>query len=129
MVFGCGVDIEEIDRFTKHINQKKDPPSFIYEVFSDREISINNAYRKELRFPIGFTCKESVFKAFGISWTNSPISWKDIELIFKGDGLTDYEIRLGGYAGEIFEKKKITRIDSYLEYNNTYVMFQVIIIK
>ncbi|UCG27311.1 MAG: 4'-phosphopantetheinyl transferase superfamily protein [Bacteroidales bacterium] len=129
MVLGCGVDIEEIDRFAKHLDLDKKPPAFIYEVFTDREIKINAAFRKELRFPIGFTCKESVFKAFGISWTNSPISWKDIELIFKGDSLTEFEIRLGGYARELFDKKGIKHIDSYLEYNDTYVMFQVVVLK
>lgn len=129
MIYGCGVDIEEINRFTKHLHLNEDPPSFISDVFTEKEISINKAFLKELRFPMGFSCKESVFKAFGKSWTNSPISWKDIELIFQGEKPEDYRIELGGYAKELFIQQNLQRIDSYTEYNKTFVMFQVILIK
>jgi phosphopantetheine--protein transferase-like protein len=129
MIYGCGVDIEEINRFTKHLHLNEAPPSFISDVFTEKEISINKAHLKEFRFPLGFSCKESVFKAFGISWTNSPISWKDIELIFQGETPEDYRIELSGYAKELFDQQNLQRIDSYAEYNNTFVMFQVVMIK
>lgn len=128
MVFGCGVDIEEINRFTKHLHQENDFPSFLSDVFTERELEINRNSQQELRFSLGFSCKEAVFKAFGKSWTNSPLTWKDIELIFHGQDLNRYDIQLKGFARELFEKEKIKQIDSYLEFNETYVMFQVIFI-
>ena len=129
MIYGCGVDIEEINRFTKHINLFEAPPSFISDVFSEKEIAINKSYLKELRFPLGFSCKESAFKAFGISWTNSPISWKDIELVFQSNEIKDYRIALNGYAKELFDQENLKRIDSSVAFNETYVMFQIVLIK
>lgn len=129
MVYGCGVDIEEINRFTKHLNGDEPSPSFIDDVFTEKEISQNNRLNKETRFALGFSCKEAVFKAFGRSWTNSPISWKDIELIFPGDAMEDYEILLSGYAKELFIQKGLQRIDSHGAYNETFVMFQVVMIQ
>jgi phosphopantetheine--protein transferase-like protein len=129
MIYGCGVDIEEIDRFIKHLDLKETPPSLISDVFTEKEISINKEFQKMLRFPLGFSCKESLFKAFGKSWTNSPISWKDIELIFHGDKPEDYSIELSGYAIELFKTLGLNQIDSFIEYTNTYVMFQVVLLK
>ena len=129
MIFGCGVDIEEINRFTRHLDLYEPPPSFIADVFTQKEISLNNTLHKEIRFSLGFSCKEAMFKAFGRSWTNSPISWKDIELIFRGDTQGNYDIELGGYAKELFIQQGLQRIDSHAEYTETFVMFQVVLIK
>lgn len=129
MIYGCGVDIEEIDRFTRHLDRYEPPPSFIADVFTRKEISLNNTLLKEIRFSLGFSCKEAMFKAFGRSWTNSPISWKDIELIFHGDKPENYEIELSGYAKELFIQQKIQRIDPHAEYSEIFVMFQVVLIK
>ena len=129
MIYGCGVDIEEIGRFTKHLDLSESPPSFISDVFTQKEISINKTHLEKLRFPLGFSCKESIFKAFGISWTNSPISWKDIELIFQSKEIKDYRIELNGYAKDLFERESIQRIDSNIAYNETFVMFQTVMIK
>jgi phosphopantetheine--protein transferase-like protein len=129
MIYGCGVDIEEINRFTKHLNVHEPPPSFIADVFTEKEISLNNTSRKEIKFSLGFSCKEAMFKAFGKSWTNSPISWKDIQLIFRGEEPEDYRIELSGYAKELYIQQELQRIDSHAEYNETFVMFQVVLIK
>jgi phosphopantetheine--protein transferase-like protein len=129
MICGCGVDVEEVSRFTKHLELGNSPPSFISDVYTDAEILANEKSPKELRYPLGFSCKEALFKAFGISWTNSPITWKNIELIFHGDSLDDYSIKLNGYAKEIYEELNIKRMDSCMEYNKTYVLFQVVLIR
>lgn len=129
MIYGCGVDIEEINRFAKHLKLIEAPPSFISDVFTEKEISINRKILKELRFPLGFSCKESLFKAFGISWTNSPISWKDIELIFQSEKIEDYRIELGGYAKELYTRENLQRIDSNVIYSKPFVMFQIVLIK
>ena len=86
-VIGCGIDIEELNRFTKHISDSKNIRSFANLVFSETEIETNLQLSPEYTFPLGFSCKEAFFKALGVSWTNSKISWKDIELLF----LNSYE--------------------------------------
>jgi len=82
-----------------------------------------------LTFPIGFSCKEACFKALGVSWTNSRISWKDIEIFFSNENdLQEYSICLNGYALELFNERKCSKIESYLEYTDDYVIFQIILL-
>ncbi len=127
-VIGCGIDIEELSRFTKHLSDTTKIPPFAHIVFTETEIESNLKNSPELTFPLGFSCKEAFFKALGISWTNSKISWRDIELLFPDKGnVNEYSIRLNGYAKELFDNKCKT-IDSSVEYTNTYVIFQIILL-
>ena len=59
---------------------------------------------KRLRFALSFSCKEAFFKALGVSWTNSNIFWKDIELLFDGPEIEDYSVELSEYAKETLVK-------------------------
>jgi len=126
---GCGIDIEEFNRFGKHISFRDGVPAFLAMVFTEAEISRNRDHSPELTFPLGFSCKEAVFKAFGRSWTNSAISWKDIEVIFKGNGdIPDYEIRLGGVALEMFNGMGCRRLESSYEMGKKFIIFEVILV-
>jgi phosphopantetheine--protein transferase-like protein len=127
-VFGCGIDIEELSRFTKHLSDTTKIPPFANVVFTESEIESNLKNSPELTFALGFSCKEAFFKALGISWTNSKISWRDIELVFPDkENIKNHSIRLNGYAKELFDKN-CTSINSSLEYNNTLVIFQIILL-
>ncbi|MFH1319106.1 MAG: 4'-phosphopantetheinyl transferase superfamily protein [Bacteroidota bacterium] len=129
-IFGCGIDIEEINRFKKHLQTHISLSPLIKDVFTNQEIKINLSFNKSICFPLGFSCKEAVFKALGVSWTNSPILWKEIELLFlKKDNLTQHNIRLSGYAKKLFLSQNCNKIDSSFEYNNDFVMFQVVLLK
>jgi phosphopantetheine--protein transferase-like protein len=128
-VLGCGIDIEEPARFGKKIPKPGHTPGFIKLVYTDSEIEHNLKSCPALSFPLGFSCKEAFFKSFGLSWTNSSISWKDIELLFAdADDLQQYEVRLSGYAKELYRMKKCRSFESFLEYNSAYVMFQVVLL-
>jgi phosphopantetheine--protein transferase-like protein len=125
-VISCGIDIEELDRFKKFIPTHADIPELTKLIYSDEEIRINRAFQPHITFPLGFSCKESFFKAFGVSWTNSPISWKEIELLFEGSAnLQQYNIRLTGYAMELFQRMNCSRFETVLEINEDFVVFQV----
>lgn len=127
-ILGCGIDIEELIRFNKHIPSKTEIPGFIHLVYTDAEIACNLNLHSQLTFPLGFSCKEAFFKALGVSWTNSRISWKDIEILFTNEeNLREYSIHLNGYAAELFLEKKFRKIESYFEYSNEYVIFQIIL--
>lgn len=129
VILGCGIDIEELIRFIKHIPNQADIPGFSHLVYTDAEINCNRNILPHLTFPIGFSCKEAFFKALGVSWTNSRISWKDIEILFSNENdLQEYSIRLNGYALELFHGKKCSKIESYMEYTNDYVIFQIILL-
>ena len=98
-------------------------------VYTTAEIQNHLSILPHVSFALGFSCKEAFFKAFGVSWTNSEISWKDIELLFDNqNNLNNYSIRLGGYAKKLYRKLKCSDIRSSLYYNNEYVVFKVILI-
>ena len=128
-ILGCGIDIEELIRFKKYIPAQTDIPGFSNLVYTDVEINRNLNILPHLSFPIGFSCKEAFFKALGVSWTNSMISWKDIEILFSNkNDIGEYSIRLNGYALELFHEKKCRKIESCLEYTHDYVIFQIILL-
>jgi len=128
-VLGCGIDIEETARFRKKIPVPGHTNGFIRMVYTDEEIDRNLRVEPALSFPLGFSCKEAFFKSFGVSWTNSDISWKDIELLFSDAGdLHKYEVRLSGHARQLFGEKKCGSFESFLEYTPDYIMFQVVLL-
>jgi phosphopantetheine--protein transferase-like protein len=128
-VMGCGIDIEELKRFENKIPTHKNISGFAEMVYTPSEITCNLAVNPGFTFPLCFSCKEAFFKALGVSWTNSKISWKDIELLFKNENnLHEYDIKLSGYAEELYHVKKCHSFESYLEYTDNYVIFQVILL-
>lgn len=127
-IIGCGIDIEELSRFEKHDPTHSDSREFFDLVYTDEEITNNSKILPHLTFPLCFSCKEAFFKAFGISWTNSPISWKDIELLFKDrEDLQQYSIRLTGYANELFQNMNCSRYEVSFENNEEFVIFRVVL--
>ena len=128
-LLGCGIDDEEFNRFSRHLDLQHGVSGFLEMVFTREEISRNMAVLPHLTFPLAFSCKEAVFKAFGRSWTNSPLAWKDIEVIFNDqDDLTDHEVRLGGAAAQMFRAMGGDDIESSFEIGQDYVVFEVLFI-
>jgi phosphopantetheine--protein transferase-like protein len=128
-VLGCGIDIEELIRFENKIPTLNNISGFAQLVYTPSEITNNLTISPGLTFPLGFSCKEAFFKALGVSWTNSNISWMDIELLFENENnLQEYSIRLNGFAKEIYSEKKCCSFESWFEYTNKYVIFQVILL-
>ncbi len=78
-------------------------------------------------FPLGFSCKEAVFKALGMSWFNSPIDWKEIELLFvdKKD-MKNYQLELSGFAKEMCTSNNIINIETDFDITREYINFIVI---
>ena len=123
-VLGCGIDIEDISRFDTYI----DDLSFLSNYCTEREIS--NVYGdKRVRFALSFSCKEAFFKALGVSWTNSDISWKDIELLFSSPDLYQYKVNVHAYAKDYLRIHNAVIGETSLDYNDNFVTFQVVILK
>jgi phosphopantetheine--protein transferase-like protein len=128
-VLGCGIDIEELVRFEKKIPTRLNISGFAQLVYTPEEIERNLNVSPQITFPLCFSCKEAFFKALGVSWTNSKISWMDIELLFENENnLNEYSIRLNGFAKEIYDEKRCRTVKSDLEYNNKYVVFQIVLL-
>jgi len=125
-VFGCGIDIEELSRFDKYIDNIDF--SFMENFCTEREL--HNVFGdKCVRYALSFSCKEAFFKALGVSWTNSDISWKDIELLFSGPDFYQYKVNVHAYAKEFLRKNNAVIGETFLDYNEELVTFQVVILK
>ena len=125
-VFGCGVDVEELSRFDKYI--RNDDSSLMKDICTERELT-NGDGDKRVSFALRFSCKEAFLKAFGVSWTNSNICWKDIELLFRGPVFDSYSVHLHGYAKEFLLRNKVAIGEMSFDFNNEFVLFQVVLLK
>jgi phosphopantetheine--protein transferase-like protein len=126
----CGIDIEEINRFKKFITFPDTIEPFISNVFTSEEISFSLTFGSLLPFALGFSCKEAVFKAFGISWTNSSIKWQEVELLFpEKDNIQHYELCLNGFAKELFKEKGYHIFETYIEFTQEFVVFKILFLK
>lgn len=85
MVYGCGIDIEEIDRFIKISEDPLLYSAFAEDVFNESELRSFDRNNIPLYSTAAFSIKEAFFKSVGKSWTNSGLYWKDVSIIFSGD--------------------------------------------
>ena len=122
MVFGCGIDIEEIERFNKHYFDKGRLSDLVYDIFTTKEIENFSVFGKEA-FLKGFCFKEAFYKAID----NTDISFKDIEIIFKKD--TEFDILKSKVVNTIFEKENVSDIKVDFETDVKYVICKVLLIK
>ena len=127
MILGCGIDIEEAKRFDQYKDGDAVFIRLVEDIFTATEIEINNSIKDDPAFCIGFMCKEAVFKALNVSWLNSDIRWKDIEMIFSGNDINNYEIRLNSYAKQLFSDKNGKDILSEFYFAGDHIIFKVVL--
>jgi hypothetical protein len=65
----------------------------------------------------------------GVSWTNSNVSWKDIELLFDGSGFDSYKVHLQGYAKELLLRNRADIGEISFGFNDEFVLFQVVLVR
>lgn len=128
MVYGCGLDVEEICRFEKYV--KSDDLSLMKHICSDREMdNINKEYiDKRIRLALTFTFKESFYKALGRVWTTSDISWKDMEIEFETYNFGVYNIGLSKIAIDALTLNNVCCGEASFDYTNEYVVFKLILV-
>jgi phosphopantetheine--protein transferase-like protein len=128
MISGCGIDIEELNRFTKHLKCFSHS-SFVNLVLTEKEKSNFNTHGVSLCFPLAFSCKEAMFKALGDSWATSPMNWKDIEIIFTDTPHEKaFSIHLTGFAQKIFNSMEQPEIHADYQIYDKFVFFEVILL-
>ncbi len=125
-VLGCGIDIEELSRFDRYIDNVD--VSFMENFCTARELH-NVTGNERVRYALSFSCKEAFFKALGVSWTNSGISWKNIELLFSGPDFKHHKVNVYAYAKELLKKNNAVIGETSFDYNEEFVTFQVVIVK
>ena len=88
MIKGTGIDIVEISRIQKSLNNEK----FINRIFTQQEQAYCNS-RNILRassYAARFAAKEAVVKAFGTGMRGG--SWQDIEVVVDDSGAPHIKI-------------------------------------
>lgn len=98
MIYGTGVDIVEIARFEKFLNQGND--ALFQRIFTQSEIEYCASKKQSAQhYALRFAAKESFLKALGTGLRDG-LSWKDMEVV--NDGLGKPELRLYRRAEELF---------------------------
>ena len=122
MVFACGIDIEEIERFNKHYFEKGKLSDLIYELFTSKEIENYSVFGKEA-FLKGFSFKEAFYKAIN----NPDVGFHDVEIIFNMDGT--FQIITSKNLQSILDKEAISDIQASYQISDQFINFKVILIK
>jgi len=87
MRIACGIDIIEIDRIRKSIENLGE--KFLKEIYTDYEIEYCNSKKKMMHqhYAARFAAKEACFKAISNMLENKcSILWKNIEILNDGNG-------------------------------------------
>jgi len=77
MIIGTGIDIIEVDRIQKSIDNGGE--EFIKRIFNDEEIEYANKHKYPTQhYAARFAAKEAIYKAFG---DKTSLSWKDMTIL------------------------------------------------
>ena len=98
MIYGTGVDIVEIARFQRFLDDGND--SMFKRLFTPGEIAYCSSKKFSAQhYALRFAAKESFLKALGTGLRDG-LSWQDIEVV--NDALGKPELKLYRRAEEIF---------------------------
>ena len=98
MIYGTGIDIVEIARFDRFLEQGND--SLFQRLFTAVEIDYCSSKKRSAQhYALRFAAKESFLKALGTGLRDG-LSWQDIEVV--NDPLGKPELRLYRRALEMF---------------------------
>ena len=98
MIYGTGVDIVEIARFEKFLEQGND--ALFHRLFTPGEMEYCAAKKQSAQhYALRFAAKEAFLKALGTGLRDG-LCWKDMEVV--NDELGKPELRLYRRAEELF---------------------------
>lgn len=121
MIKGTGVDIVEISRIRKSLDNEK----FISRIFTEQEQAYCNERNvlKASSYAARFAAKEAVVKAFGTGMRGG--TWQDIEVVVDEGGAP--HIKLHGYFAYSATKRKIYNIFISLSHSKEYAIAQAVL--
>ncbi len=98
MVVGLGVDIVEVDRIRRALENQ---PKMVRKVFTKQEAEYCTARKNRYQHFAGrFAAKEAALKALGTGWAEG-IRWRDVEVSALPSGQP--RLHFHGRAAEVFE--------------------------
>ena len=118
-VIGIGIDILEVDRIEKIINEKGE--KFLNRIFTDTEIKYCKSKKRSFEsFAVRFSAKEAFIKAIE---SEHNIAYKEIEIKNKKNKKPIVELH--GKAKKIADEKNITEILISLSHEKHYVVANI----
>ena len=104
MIFGTGIDIVEIARFQRFLQQGND--ALFHRLFTASEIEYCAGKKQSAQhYALRFAAKECFLKALGTGLRDG-LCWKDMEVV--NDHLGKPELRFHGRALEMFRQARLT---------------------
>jgi holo-[acyl-carrier protein] synthase len=124
MIVGIGVDLCDVGRLEKTIEQPSGP-RFLERVFTDGERAYCEA-RKRGRvqsYAARFAAKEAAMKALGTGWGQG-VGWRDVEVVRVGDDAP--MLQLHGEAARLSGSRGVARWLVTLSHTDTMAIAWVI---
>ena len=124
-VVGNGIDIVEIDRIKKAVENGKE--GFLRRVFTDNELKYANQHKYIYeRLAVRFAAKEAVLKAFD-SGKAKFMRLKDVEIFNDENGKPYVEVH--GDTKKLKDKENIDKILISMSHSKEYAIANAILIK
>jgi holo-[acyl-carrier protein] synthase len=123
MIIGTGIDIVDISRFERFVQEGKD--AIFQRLFTANEMCYcGRKKRSAQHFALRFAAKEAFLKACGLGLRDG-ISWKDIEVI--NDPLGKPELYLSGRAAAIADEQGLKKSFTSLSHDGNYAVAMVVL--
>lgn len=125
MIVSIGIDIVEVYRIRETISRT---PRFVERVFTvgEREYCESKGAAAAQSYAARFAAKEAFLKALKTGWRGK-ITWHDIEIVSRKDGVPTLEIR--GEANTIMQNLGANQIHVSLSHTTEHAVAQVILEK
>jgi holo-[acyl-carrier protein] synthase len=123
MVIGIGIDIIEIERIKKSIDDYGD--QFLNKIYTSNEIKYCLSKKdKYQHLAARFAAKEAIYKAISSNW-NSELSWQDMEIVNAPNGMP--EVKFKGNLEKFLSKDKDLKLS--MSHSRDYVTCVAIVYK
>ncbi len=123
MIYGTGVDIVEISRFERFLQEGND--ALFQRLFTLGELSYCSTKKKSAQhYALRFAAKEAFFKALGLGLRDG-MSWRDVEVINNALGKPD--LCMHGRAAEIFSELELNGVHTALSHDGAYAVAMVVL--
>ncbi|WP_281999481.1 holo-[acyl-carrier-protein] synthase [Geotalea uraniireducens] len=123
MIFGTGVDIVEISRFERFLEEGNE--RLFERLFTVAEREYCAAKRRSAQhYALRFAAKEAFLKACGLGLRDG-LSWHDVEVT--NDALGKPELRLQGRAESLFVENGLENSFVSLSHDGNYAIAMVVL--
>lgn len=123
MIFGTGVDIVEIPRFERFLEEGNERLFERLFTVTEREYCAAKK-RAAQHYALRFAAKEAFLKACGLGLRDG-MTWHDIEVI--NDPLGKPELQLRGKAASLFQEMALSQSFVSLSHDGNYAIAMVIL--